>query len=405
MLVIAVAFLLMLFPNSAKGDANAPKPDSVSPFWNTDLHAAVGSLPLGLIVGQGHETTLQPKTSLWFCDNDTIVATFVTQEEKATLSSRDNSDPNQPLRLRGIFVDANTGKITSTRVWPTSSRFAGVVAATDQGFVTQRGITLTLYSSGARELKTLSLPPLPTEFWGWQAHPSPTGKRILFATSDLTPTTSPRTWILLDTNSLQVVRSREEVQSGWVGISDVAVAMTACTIWFYHCEPKVEIRDLTGEWETLAPLKIGATSFPQFINEDIFFVSGEPWKLLQTSGKAILTENVPFEGSTAVSSAGGQRFVVPFFRLTGRVAALDIGGHGELKTISIYDAPFRERSYRLRVKSPKITERALLALSPDGSKLAVLYDETLYVFQLPLGPGISSPTLTRRRSDNSNHWR
>jgi hypothetical protein len=81
LLILAMAFLLMLFPISAKGDANAPKPDSVSQLWNTDLHAAVGSLPLGLVVGRGHETTLQPKSSLWFCDNDTIVATFVTQEE------------------------------------------------------------------------------------------------------------------------------------------------------------------------------------------------------------------------------------------------------------------------------------------------------------------------------------
>jgi hypothetical protein len=50
----------------------------------------------------------------------------------------------------------------------------------------------------------------------------------------------------------------------------------------------------------------------------------------------------------------------------------------------VYDAPFRERSYLLVVKGPKIRDGALLALSPDGSKLAILDEkETVYVFPLP----------------------
>jgi hypothetical protein len=125
------------------------------------------------------------------------------------------------------------------------------------------------------------------------------------------------------------------------------------------------------------------------MDEDTLFLSGHPWKLLQTNGKVILTENSPFEGDMAISSAGGQRFVIPFFKSKGGVAALDIGAHGELKTISIYDAPFHERSYRLEVKGLKIKEQAQLALSPDGSKLAILYDESAYVFQLPSAPAIS----------------
>lgn len=280
-------FLLVLFLNSASAALGKPKPDSVSPTWSADLHAAVGSLPLALVVGRGRETTLQPKTSLLFLGNNTIVATFVTQEGKPTLSGRDNSDPNQPLRLRGIFLEADTAKIISTEVWPSSSRFAGVVAGNDQGFVTQRGTELTLYSPSAKELKNLSLPALPEELWGWHAHPSLTGRSILFATSDLTPTTSPREWIWLDTTSLRITRSWEELQSGWIGISDAAMAMTACTIWFYHCEPSVEIRGITTEWKTIAPLEKRSQQFPQFVNKDVLFVSGEPWKLLQTDGKTV----------------------------------------------------------------------------------------------------------------------
>jgi hypothetical protein len=96
-----------------------------------------------------------------------------------------------------------------------------------------------------------------------------------------------------------------------------------------------------------------------------------------------LTEETPFEGSTAIPSAGGQRFVVPFFKLTGRVAGLDVGGHGELRTLSVYDAPFRRCSYHLDVKGLKVKGQAQLALSEDGLKLAILNNGSLYLFQLP----------------------
>jgi len=307
--------------------------------------------------------------------------------------------------LRAIFLDAGTGKVTSTQAWPSESRIAGIVAANDGKFVTQTGTTLALHSSDAKELKKLSLPPPPNEFVGWQSHSSPTGKSVLFETNDL-KTTSPQSWIWVDTNTLQVLRSEREVQSGGVGISDNTIAMTACTIWFYHCEPSVEVKGLTTEWKTITPIdKRSPWGGVQFVNENMLFLSGEPWRLLQTDSKVILTGTAPFEGSTAIVSAGGQRFVVPFFKLTGRVEALDIGGHGELKTISIYDAPFHERSYQFEVKGPKIrsfSDRSLaqLALSPDGSKLAILYDESVYLFQLPPPP--PTPTAPPSKADSAS---
>ena len=108
---------------------------------------------------------------------------------------------------------------------------------------------------------------------------------------------------------------------------------------------------------------------------------------MTTDGKVIFTGDDPKDGA-AITSAGGQRFIIPFFKLTGRIEALDIGGYGGLKNISVYDAPFHERSYRLRVEGPKIRSIssksvAELALSPDGLKLAILYDESVYLFQLP----------------------
>ena len=123
---------------------------------------------------------------------------------------------------------------------------------------------------------------------------------------------------------------------------------------------------------------------PGFVTDGTFYLSGTPWKLLQSDGKVILSEDAPFGGGGGpVSSSGEQRFILPFFKSKGGFAALDIGAHGELTTISVYDAPFRQRSYLLVVKGPKIRESVQLALSPDGSKLAILDGETAYVFRLP----------------------
>ncbi len=178
--------------------------------------------------------------------------------------------------------------------------------------------------------------------------------------------------------------------------------MCACSIWFYHCDPNVEIRGLTTEWKTIAPIERRSQPIPQFVNEDTIFLSGHPWKLVQTDGKVVFTENAPFEGSTAIPAAAGQRFVVPFFQSKGGVAALDIGAHGELKTISVYDAPFHERTYRLEVKGPKIGELAQLTLSPDGSKLAILYEETVYLFQLPPAPSAKHTDSMNLKNGNLN---
>ncbi len=165
--------------------------------------------------------------------------------------------------------------------------------------------------------------------------------------------------------------------------------MIACGFYPYRCNQNVQVKGLTTEWKTIATVEgrlssgfLNEGASFRFLNEDTIFLAGNPWRLLKPDGTVVLSESAP-SGSMAIASCSGQRFVVPFFQWKGGVAALDIGAHGELKEISVYDAPFHERSYRLEVKGPKIKERAQLALSPDGSKLAILNDESVYLFQLP----------------------
>jgi hypothetical protein len=395
----AALFLWAHFLSSASKPTVETATAAITAKWNTDLRVAVESTALGTEVGRGHAPQ-RSKTSVWFLNNSSIVATFVTRRGKPHLSVRDNSDESLPLRLSTVILDAGTGKITKTETWPTEFRFAGIVAVHDGKFVTQRGTALSLCSSDAKELKRLNLPPLQGDRWGWYATASPTGKSILLATADST-TTSQTPWLWVDTDSLQVVHSWKETQNGRVAVSDTTIARIACGTRSHHCDPHVEIRNLAADWKTIAPIEAQFQLSPQFVNEDMLFISDHPWKLLRTDGTVLFVENSPSEGSMVVPSAGGQRFIVPFFKLAGDFPALDIAGRGVLKKISIYDAPFQTRAYNLEVKGPKITRPPAVdfALSPDGSLLAVLHGESVYLFQLPPALSVPSPP----KSDQMEH--
>ena len=374
-------------------------------MWSTDLRAVLSNPPVGVVVsGRGHEYQHLPKTSLWFTDNDTVVATFVVQEGGAAkdgprLSRRDALDQSSPLHLRTVFLDATSGKIKTTPDWPTKSRFASIVAAEGGKFVTQSANDLTLYAADLSQLRKAQLPSVDEP--GWRAQPSPSGRNILFIASDLRIRSAVR-WIWVETDSLQVVKSWEEVQSGWVGISDDQIAMTRC-VWFYDCEPNVEVKGLNTEWKTVASADRHNMPHPQFVGDDLMVLLGRKIEILRPNGEVVKNEDTPFEGcwwGGVYPAAHRQRFVTPSCKATGR-QFLDIGGREELKRILVYDAPFQGQPYVLDLEGSNVKGVSLIALSPDGSKLAALNGESVCLFQLP--PTSPIPTPQPSKADGASH--
>jgi hypothetical protein len=261
-------FVIVCFLSSlgAAQAISAAERTEVSPAWRVDLRASIGGEPLGLVVGRGRETRGKPRTSLWFLDDSTIAVTFVTRASDSGLSTRKSTDQSLPLRLRVLLLDAASGKVRNTLAWPTASRFAGIVATHDGKFVTQRGRDLTLFSSDLKEVKNLELPLL--DDGDWHAHPSPSGRNILFVATNL-KTALPVPWLWVETDNLAVVRSWKAIQSGWVSISDHNMAMTTC-VWVYSCEPDVQVRSIEGNWGTVAPASRHDRPRPQFVNDDLY---------------------------------------------------------------------------------------------------------------------------------------
>jgi hypothetical protein len=129
----------------ATGAAVAQHNEPVTAKWRVDIRPAIGGTPLPVVWGRVQEFKGPPKTSLWFTDNNTLIATFVTREGKGNpkVSRRDASDETLPLRLRAVFLDAATGRITDTTDWPSQSRDAAIVATHDGKLVAQTGDELT----------------------------------------------------------------------------------------------------------------------------------------------------------------------------------------------------------------------------------------------------------------------
>lgn len=342
-------------------------------------------------------------SSLRFTDDNTIVATFVIRNanNKPEPSSRASLDTRLPLRLQAILLDAHTGKITATAAWPTDSRTSRIVAVHHGQITALRGSELTLYSPDLVALKELKLPQAEPAI-EWQPHPSPTGNNILFSSNTFGK--SSLTWVNVD--RFEIVRSWEDNLSGLLTISDKYIATSTCWSGYQvrsvgyndnggeiispgpKCNSEIKIRTLSTDWKTIAPGE--SHLYPQFVNQDMLFLGAETTgKIIGVDGK-VLFEQPKIRQSWGCWSTGvlpvpdGRRFVIPSCELRGAFPALDIGGHLVLKQIAVYDVGDKVRWRRIDVKGPKIKDQMEFALSPDGSRLAILNVEKLTLEEIDL---------------------
>lgn len=404
-----VPFVIAFFLSSAAW-GSAQQPSRVSregsvPQWRVDLHSAVSGTPVPTIAQRKSESRGKAEVSLWFTDNNTIVATFVARKPSGTsrVSNRATLDDTMPLRLRAVFLDARTGEVATTTEWPTDSRTSRIVAVHDGKFVTLRGTQLTLYARDLVALKDLKLPATEASI-GWQSHPSPTGNNILFSSGEF----GKNSLIWVNTEGLQIVDSWDDDLNGYVSISDKYIATSTCWSGFQvksayytqngalivspgpRCDSEIEIREPSVGWKTIG---VGEPhQYPRFVSENLLFVpGGSLGRVIGIDGK-VLFEQSKIRQSWGCWDTGiltipdGHRFAIPSCQLKGAAPAMDISGNLVLKQIAIYDLADDVKWRKIDVKGPRIKGQMEFALSPDGSELAVLNNQFIQLFQLPPSP-------------------
>lgn len=392
---LAARFLILCLLSSAGAIGAGLEVGSVSGTWSKDLRPVIKGTPLAYVYSGTYEIKGPLSTSLWFVDNNTIVVTFVTQVNVGTdprLARREGE--NLPLRLQAIFLDSKTGAVETTREWPSESRNASIVATLEGKFVTQTGNELTLYGSNLEKLRSLMLSPSPSQF-EWYATSSFTGKSLLLRLGHKEPEQSLFSWVWIKTENLQTVHSWEAQPEGSVSITDDAIALTTmCTS--IGCDPtNIKVKKLSTDW-TVIGLSYDRRIF--FVNEDELFLPGDPSpnltskipaRLIHIDGQLAFSETEQSKASAwwnpPVRSSEGRRFVAPGLRVEGAHPILDVDGHTVLERLLIYDLLDRSPPYVLDVRGPKIKDlnERDFALSPDGSELAILDNETVRLFKLP----------------------
>ena len=334
-----------------------------------------------------------------FSEDDRIVVTFVSHILPAVLSRRDQPD-SSGIHLHGLFVNAKTGQLQKTQEWPTPSLRSGVIPVTGGNFLVVRPDKLILFSPDLKLLKELEIPVAREAFKDdWQLYRSPGGKFLLIdyavASSE---TLSPSSCFemrdeLIDAESLQVSRSWSEFGPAywmphpdpcptsvenphvnhWSGISDDGSLLTIDNTG------APAVGHLDGVFHVLCSHNNPNCRGGSFVNNQTVLVwpsprLHHPITLISISGEILpikeLDENEMLR--SVAKSTGGERFAISVERSKGGSELLDIGPTWFADRIMVYDIPSRKWIYTLDPKKQGITKISELALSPDGTLLALI---------------------------------
>jgi hypothetical protein len=281
-------------------------------------------------------------------------------------------------------LDAEAGKVRDTKEWSITRARGGVIAAGDGRFAVLTPGLIALYSQSLELVKDFKLSS-DQQSHLWNLNASPTGKTILAEYLD-----RERSFEWIDVDSLQP----HDTWSGSlpsVSISDKELAFSRSPYikskgYTVH---EVLIRPRDGPERTLCRVVVGqgdSCGYPKFLSNDLLALwMPHGFRVVPTTGgEALLMATLRDDewlGLPLYPSADGRRFAVTIWEHKGGSAFLDISSHSVLKRILVYDLPSRQAVYTLAAKQQKIKDMSGVALSPDGSLMAILTDGFVEVYR------------------------
>lgn len=310
----------------------------------------------------------------------------MTRESVSTLARRDEPGDPLPLKLHGIFLDTTGGKVRAAMKWSTPQPKGGVIAAGGGRFVVLTAGLIALYSRTLELLNELRLSSEQQEHL-WSFVPSPSGKSILV--TYMYPERSLVTWI--DVDSMKPLRTWAE--DFWPVISDDELAFTREDyVPSQGTTHKVLIRTGDGPLRTFCRVRLGfepdnGCNYPQFLSNDLLAFWAPHSLGLASAGGGNIERLATFReddwlGRRLAPSADGKRFAVAVGAHKGGSALLDINYHVVLKRIMVFDIPSRRWIYTLNAKKQKNRTISGLAVSPDGSLMAIMCDGIVEVYRV-----------------------
>lgn len=358
----------------ARGDRRAAVQHG--PLWAIDVRA------LGYIPPTIHEGGPFPAPAVQpvcFVDDKDIVVAFIVRRSRGPLPRR-GEITQLPLWLRALFIDSQTGKLLNQQEWPTASDRARIAPVQGAGFVVITPDLLTLYSTGLRKVKELSLnlstdPRLDIESFNPQT--SPSGRYLLLQYESRNGVQEGYEWI--DLQKLRILRQWDYVDT-----------MRQRT--FSPSDDGTAVDAVGGKGTGVGVPGTDPTDFPcpstnphclsgVFVSIDRLFSSSSPNRIRRfsirlTRSDATIVFDQELTNDETVQPPypvrGGGRFAIAIYKGHGGSQVFDLARHFALKEIRVYDSESGYEVYSLQAKAEKLKSISAFALSADGSRLALI---------------------------------
>lgn len=378
-----VAALAALF--GLLGSAAAQGAADRKPVWQTD--AQKFGLPKPRISMEWPKI-LVSRSSFGFLNNTILLVSWITPDAPLPpLPKRKKYSPLPvvPAHLHVLFLDAKTGTKLREHDLPVPSAPTELLINHSGNLMVRAGDSVRLYAPDFRVLNEVELQSL--DFVP-SAQISPDGRRIMLHSRQKQSAKLE----ILDTSDLRLIDSLLGNPSSCDYQLGNDFVLGAC----FHPQEFLIYR--TGKepqlLEFLMMDRHGSGFLPlvRLTNDDTLIpISGRRMAAVNMHGRLLFTDTLPkrylfFSTTTARDS---ERFAVEISHLRGlTVPNLDMYAFGSPYQLRVYSLKRQESIFAVKLKgmSPWTPWKIVLnsfALSPDGSLLAILTNDSVRVYELP----------------------
>ncbi len=354
------------------------------PLWEADLKQ------FGY-VGFPRKQMRPLRASVEFTDSEHLAVGWVTPDTNQT-NQRSFPRWAEPAHLHVVLLDANSGRKKYDKEWVTAYTATPAFYGLGDGrLVICAGNSLQLLSPTLEVLREQELPNKArcSEFW-FQASPSRQSlllsdfsehtRKLQFVHSDTLQTLARWTEAVREASSGQTVSVSDRLLAGYCG------------------EPhQICLRPLDGEWHPFDLSGLNTRMADQvripasFVNDKVLMIGANPAAVANIDGTKLFNINLPKQHYVLLptSAKGGDSFAVVEARLRGiRSEPLDMYPFQSDDRALVYGVTSGKQEFSLKLRgtspwSPWRIHHTFLALSPDGTCLAVISDGVLRAYRVP----------------------
>ena len=339
------------------------------------------------------DTNMLGSTHVTFLDENTLVVSFL-HTTPATVRSPVPIPGQAPLVVKALFIDISTCKVRDTREWPATRRTRSrIMPIHDGGFLVQAGDVLMTYSLDLNKKADRFLPELRDGTYSRQFDVGP-GGRLGFMTlrkgSDATD-------IWFDVDTLQTISDSATHGPGGHGpisVSAKGLLSPRFSSVDQPWNPFAWIQETGKEWKPLCTNLIPDPTdrlhffvHTEFLADDQFLlVDTRRFSVVDRKCHILIGGDVHWTGPYSVEvekSLSGRRFAIQQLSHWGIRVPFTRPNFNQHLHVKVYDVDSKREVFDVDFGSHD-TRQIGLALSPQGSRLAVLAESSIKVYQLPL---------------------